>query len=120
MAYSIDLRKKALKYRRNHSLRDTSEKFDVSITTIMDWENLLKVTGSLEKRQLNRSFKKIDPIELERFVAENPDAFLREIAAFFSCSIQSVKEALDKQKITKKKLKFVIAKQMKRKEQSLR
>jgi hypothetical protein len=37
---------------------------------------LLKETGSLEKRPLNRTFKKIDPVELAEFIVEKPDGYL--------------------------------------------
>jgi len=114
MAYSIDLRKKVLKYRETHSLRTTHKVFGVSISTITDWEELQKENGNLEKRPLNRTFKKIDPVKLAEFIFENPDAYLSEIAEFFGCSTTAVWYALENQAITLKKLKFVIVKQMKK------
>jgi transposase len=109
MAYSLDLRKKGIKYRENHSLEQTRDTVNISISTISDWELLLAETGSFEKRPLDRSDKKINPVELAAFIIEKPDSYLYEIAEHFNCSIMAVSYALDKQNITLKKLKFVIA-----------
>ena len=118
MAYSLDLRKKVVVYRETHTYEETFATFGISKTTIIDWEKLLLETGSLEKRPLNRSFKKIDPVKLGEFIIENPDAYLSEIAEQFNCSITAISNALENQKITFKKLKFVIAKQMKKNEKN--
>jgi len=102
MAYSLDLRKKVLDYRRTHTLDDTKKTFKVSKTTILDWEKLQKENGSLDKRPLNRSFKKIDPVKLAAFIIEKPDSYLSEIAEHFSCSDVAVFKALKNKKITLK------------------
>jgi len=114
MAYSLDLRKKVIAHRKTHTLQQTHEVFDISISTILDWENLLEKTGSLEKRALNRSHKKIDPIALSEYILEFPDAYLHEIGEHFRCSATAVFYALENQNITLKKLKFVIVRQMKK------
>jgi hypothetical protein len=75
MAYSVDLREKVLDYRKNHNLEQTYNTFKVSKTTILDREKLQKETGNLEKRPLNRTFKKIDPVKLAEFIFEKPDSF---------------------------------------------
>ena len=116
MAYSLDLRKKVVKYRETHTLQQTHETFGVSISTISDWEDLLETTGNLEKRPLNRKHKKIDPQELAEFILEFPDAYLHEIGEHFGCSATAVHYALENQGVTLKKLKFVIVKQMKNNE----
>ena len=108
-----------MEYRKTHSLDKTHETFNISKTTILDWEELLKTTGSLKKRPLRRSFKKIDPEKLAEFIVEKPDAYLREIADHFGCTVRAVSQALEKQKITLKKLKFVMLKQMKKSKKSL-
>jgi transposase len=114
MAYSTDLREKVLKYRETHSLENTHEVFGISISTIRDWERLKDTNGNVNKRPLNRTFKKIDPVKLAEFVLENPDAYLSEIGDHFGCSATAVFYALENQSITLKKLKFVIVKQMKK------
>ena len=108
MAHSTDLRKKILKYRETHTLSNTAETFSVAETTILDWEKLQAETGKLEKRPLNRTFKKIDPEKLAAYILEKPDAYLREMAEHFNCSEWAIAKALDKQKITLKKLKSAI------------
>ena len=112
MAYSLDLRKKVIEFLKENTLEKTRDIFKISISTILDWEVLLKETGRLEKRPLNRTFKKIDPEKLAKFVVDNPDAFLREMAAHFDCTIRAIEQALNKQNITLKKLKFAMQKQM--------
>jgi len=114
MAYSLDLRKKVIKYRENHTLEETHQVFGISISTITDWETLLEENGGLEKRPLNRTFKKIDPVELAVFIIEKPDSYLSEIAEHFNCTTTAVFYALENQSITLKKLKFVIVKQMRK------
>lgn len=105
MAKSIDFRKRVLEYHmcEGHSIRETAAVFKVGKTTVMSWKALLAETGSLEKRPLNRTFKKIDPEKLKSYVAEHSDAALREIAEYFSCTIHAVDQALRKQRITYKK-----------------
>jgi transposase len=114
MAYSKDLRKKVLDYRANHTLQDTHNTFKISVTTILDWEKLQSENGSLDKRPLNRTFKKIDPVKLAEYVIEYPDSYLSEIGEHFDCSATAVFYALENLSITLKKLKFVIVKQMKK------
>ena len=112
MAYSLDLRKKVIDYRKKHTLEETHLAFNISISTILDWEVLQKETGSLKKRPLNRSFKKIDPIALAEFIIEFPDSYLHEMAEHFNCTTTAIFYALENQKITLKKLKFDIVKRM--------
>jgi len=116
MAYSLDLRRKVIEYRKTHTLQQTYDTFGISISTILDWETLLKETGGLEKRELIRGHKKIDPIELSEYILEFPDAYLHEIGKHFNCTATAIFYALENQEITLKKLKFVIVKQMRKNE----
>ena len=103
MSYSVDLRKKVLAYRANHSIRKTAETFGVSVNAIQDWEKLQRETGKLDKKPLERKWRKIDPEKLRAHVAENPDEFLDEIAMAFDCSGEAIRLALKKAGITRKK-----------------
>jgi putative transposase len=114
MAYSLDLRKKVINYRKTHTLEETYLAFNISKSTILDWETLQKETDDLKKRPLHRTFKKIDPVALAEFVVENPDSYLSEIAEHFNCTTTAVFYALENQKITLKKLKFDIVKRMRK------
>ncbi len=104
MSYSRDLRERAVKYYMSgYTLKETSEVFEVGINTISQWVKKYKETGDLSNKPLNRRFKKIDPEKLILFVEKNPDAFLKEIAEEFKCSIEAVRKAMKKLGITKKK-----------------
>lgn len=92
-----------MEYRATHTQKKTSETFGVSETTIKKWKKLQAETGSLDKRPLERSFKKIDPEKLRAYVAEYPDDFLEEIAERFACSGEAIRLALKKHGITRKK-----------------
>ena len=105
MAKSVDFRKRVIEYYidEGHTIRETASVFKVSKTTIESWESLLAETGSLEKRPLNRTFKKIAPEKLKAYVNEHAGDTLSEIAEHFGCTIHAVDQALRKHKITYKK-----------------
>jgi transposase len=104
MSYDTKYRQRTLEYRQEgHTLEETSRVFKVSISTILDWTKLHQETGGYEPRPLNRSFKKIDPLRLESYVAEHPDAYLTEIAEVFDCGESAIRKALKKLGITRKK-----------------
>jgi transposase len=93
-----------LKYRDNgHSLKQTHNEFGISISTIRDWELLRLQSGSLAKKELNRTARIYKPDELRTFVSEKPDAFLKEIAKHFGGSITGAFNALEREGITYKK-----------------
>ena len=103
MSYSVDMREKVMAYRANHSIRKTAKTYGISVRAIQDWEKIQAETGRLEKKPLERKWRKIDPEKLRDYVAENPDAFLEEIGEEFGCSGEAIRLALKKLKITRKK-----------------
>jgi transposase len=103
MAYSVDLRERVMAYRTHHSIRKTAEIFGVSVNAIQDWEKIQRETGKLDKKPLERKWRKIEPEKLRKYVAEHPDEFLEEIAVAFECSGEAIRQALRKHKITYKK-----------------
>ena len=104
MSYSPALRKCAVEYYlEGHSLRATKKIFGASPQTISNWVNQLKEEGTLENKPLKRTFRKIDPEKLKKFIADNPDAYLREIKEEFKCSESGIRKALKSLKITRKK-----------------
>ena len=108
MSYDRKYRQRTIEYRQEgHTLEQTSRVFKVSVSTIRDWEKLRQETGDFGKRALKRSFKKIDPVRLESYVAQNPDAYLSEIAEVFFCGESAVRKALKKLGITRKKRRTV-------------
>jgi transposase len=104
MAYDERYRTQVLKYLgKGHTLREAREVFSVGSTTMCQWKKQWEETGSLAKKELHRSFKKVDPEKLKAYVQEHPDAYLREIAKEFECSGTAIGKALKRLKITRKK-----------------
>ena len=104
MSYSKDLRERVVEYKQSgHTYEETHAIFKVAISTIQKWEKQQKETGSLEKKELHRGFRKIDPEKLKSYVAEHPDAYQSEMAREFGCSESGIRDALKRLKITRKK-----------------
>jgi len=104
MAYSEDLRKKVLEYlEEGHTQGSAKKVFKIGLTTIKRWKKQYEETGSLAKKTLKRSFRKLDPEKLSVYVKEHPDAYLREIGKVFGCTDDAVRLALIKLNITRKK-----------------
>jgi len=105
MSYSKDLRERVLAYiAEGHTQKETSEVFKVGTTTIKAWKKLLSETGSLEKKELERSARKFESEKLRAYIAENPEATLAEIGREFGGSPSGAFDALEREKITLKKL----------------
>ena len=104
MSYSKRYRERTIEYRQaGHTLKETRQTFKVSRSTIQKWEKQLKETGDVGKKELHRSFRKIDPDKLKVYVAEHPDAYQSEMAEAFGCSESGIRDALRRHKITRKK-----------------
>jgi len=104
MSYEIKYRKRVVEYKlEGNTLKKTRETFKVSRITIKTWLKQYRGEGQLEKKELNRSCKKINPDKLKEYVAVHPDAYLQEIADEFGCDESAVRKALRKLKITRKK-----------------
>ena len=104
MAYDIKYRRRAIDYwDEGHSKRKTAEVFKVSTSTLQKWKSKLKETGTLAPKKRKQTWRKIEPCKLEKYIDENPDAYLREIAQQFKCTIHAVEKALKRLKITRKK-----------------
>jgi len=104
MAYDIKYRRRAIDYwSEGNSKRKTAELFKVSTFTLQQWKSKLKETGTLAPKKRKETWRKIDPVKLKKYVEEHPDAYLREIAAEFDCSIHAVEKALARLNISRKK-----------------
>jgi transposase len=104
MAYSVDYRKRVLEYiEEGHTYAQAQEIFKVGSTTIKEWKKLLSETGTLEKRPLNRSGRVYEADKLCDYIKNNPQALLKEVAAYFGGSISGANSALTREKITLKK-----------------
>ena len=116
MSYSIDLRKRVVKYRlAGHTIKETCEVFGVGNYAVSKWVKQYKETGDLSNKPLNRGFKKIDPEKLKAYVAEHPDAYQKEIAEIFGCSAEAIRKAMKRLGITRKKRHYGIMNKKKNK-----
>ena len=104
MGYDEKYRRRALDYwGEGNSKRKTAEVFKVSASTLQEWKSQLKETGTLTQKKRKETWRKIEPAKLMEYVEANPDAYLREIAAEFGCTVHAVEKALARLKITRKK-----------------
>ncbi|WP_126325849.1 IS630 family transposase [Neisseria animalis] len=104
MAYSIDLREKALNhYKQCNNASQTAKTYGISRNTLYLWIQLEKQTGSLKHQVKGQNAAKLDTEKLKQYVGQNPDAHLHEIAQVFNCTAQAVFYALKKLGITRKK-----------------
>ena len=104
MSYPVKYRERTIEYRKaGHTLEETHQTFQVSISTIRKWEKQLEKEGNLEKKPLHRSYKKVNPEKLKEYLSEHPDAYQKEIAKEFSCSATAIYLAMKRLKITRKK-----------------
>ena len=102
--YSVDLRKKVLKYlEQNNSIESASKLFNIGKATIHRWLSQHKTLGHVKPRKRAYAFRRIDPEELKKFLNENPDLFLFEIAEHFSVTLQAIFYACKRLQITRKK-----------------
>jgi transposase len=104
MAYSIDFRKRAIAYMdEGHTTAQLKEAFGIYASTLNAWRKLMEKTGSLKPRAIPGRPSKIDVENLKQAVEAKPDAYLRELAKLYNCSITAVFNALKRHKITYKK-----------------
>ena len=101
MVYSIDFRKKVLAYcERAGSITDASHVFQ---NTIYGWLKLKEKTGELNHQVKGTKPKKVDRDRLKTYLADNPDAYLTEIASEFDCHPTTIHYALKAMGYTRKK-----------------
>ena len=76
MAYSYDLRKKALDYvEKGNTKEEASRIFGVTARSIFNWIK--------RKEQRRLAPNKIKGEKLKAYLQENPDSYLKEIAEYF-------------------------------------
>jgi transposase len=104
MSYDKQVRERAVAYRKEgHTIEETAAIFKIGTATLKTWVKQYEQTGNLEKKPLNRSFRKIDPEALTAYVSEHPDAYQSEMASESGCSESGIRKVLKKLKITHKK-----------------
>jgi len=103
MSYDKKFREKVLNHvEKGHSQEETRKLFGIGRNTIRSWKKLEEETGNLSKRELNRSWRKIDPEKLKADVESNPSDFNAERAKRFGCS-EDGRRALKRNDLTRKK-----------------
>jgi transposase len=104
MGYDKKYKQQVLAYmEKDHTQEATAKLFGIGITTLKRWKNRVASGEGLEDRIRQCKPKKIDPVKLLAYVAANPDAYEREIAAEFGCARSAVQRRLVKLGITRKK-----------------
>jgi transposase len=99
MSYSVDLRERVVGYvRGGGSLTQAARLFQISRVTLYRWLS----APDLHPKPANERRRKLDKVALAAHVRAFPDALLRERAAHFGVTINSIWVALKKLKITKK------------------
>lgn len=104
MSYSKDLRDKVLSHiDLGATLEEASKHFSVGLASIKRWRRNKRETGSVMGPGRPTGPYKICEDQLKRYIDENPDAFLDEIASNFNVTPPAILFALRRLKITRKK-----------------
>ena len=119
MTYSLDLRKRVLKYLENGGTqKEASSIFDVSLKTVTNWAKRNKEDRLFPTVRKN-SPRKIDNDLLIEYIEKQTDAYLREIAEKFGVTIQAIFYACKRLRIILKKRQKITKSGMKRREKNL-
>lgn len=103
MAYSVELKQKALDYLEAcGNINQVATAFGVDRSTIRAWVKK-KQSGNLACGSGGYRYSKIDKEQLLSFIQNKPDAYLYEIAQAFDCSSVAVFKTLKRMNITLKK-----------------
>lgn len=110
MAYSVELKQKALDYLdKCGKINQVAIAFGVDRDTIRAWVKK-KQSGNLSHCSGGYRYSKIDKEQLLNFIQAKPDAYLYEIAQLFDCSRVAVFKALKRINITLKKAQPTLSK----------
>ena len=119
MAYSHDLRKKALDYiEKGNSKVEASRIFGVTVQTLIVWCKRKRQGRLAPNTTRNRKPQKLEAEKLKAYIAKHPDSYLREIAEEFKVTITAVFYACKRLKITLKKRRPFTRSEMKIKERN--
>lgn len=104
MAYSLDLRRRALTLlSQDYKIEEVSNLLNIGTATLWRWKAREK-QGNLEASYpKTRDFYKIDEAKLRQFISDNPDAYQHEIAEALGVTRTGVQYALARLGITRKK-----------------
>ena len=118
MSYSLDLRKRVIKYVEDGGTQEEAASiFNVSPKTVTNWVRK-KRDGDLSPKTRLAKPRKINYDSLRKYIEKHPDAYLREIAEEFEVTLQAIFYACKRLRITLKKRHPAIRNGMKKKELS--
>ena len=105
MAYDEKFRERAVAFKDSgHTFEQLKEVFGIYCQSYCKWKENKESTGLfVPKTEKATRKRKIDPEELKLAIEEKPDAYLRELAEKFNCSITAIHKRLKQLKITYKK-----------------
>lgn len=104
MAYSKDMRERALELIESGKRREeVSKLLRISESSLKRWQNRQRQGCLAAEYPAARGSYKIDEERLQAHVAEKPDAYLYEIAEDIVSKPSTVRDALKRLKITRKK-----------------
>jgi transposase len=113
--YSLDLRKKVIKYiEQGNSQVSAAKLFDLNLSTVSRWYLRYKKEGHYQPRKRLGAKSKIDPKALESYVNSNPDSKLKDLAKKFGISLWGINYWLKKLGFSFKKNPFPTWKQTKK------
>ena len=106
MAYDEKYRVRAVSYKDSgHTFKELKETFKITSWAYYQWKKNKEKTGFYvpPKAQKATRNRKIDSEKLLLIIEERPDAYLRELAKNFNCSVTAVHNRLKQLDITLKK-----------------
>jgi len=104
MSYSVEIKEKVVCfYERGNTKAHTAEVFSLSWDTVNKWVKEKQEKGKLEKFRPVGGKSTINTEALIAYIAQNPDAYDREIGEHFGTSATSVRRARIRAGITNKK-----------------
>lgn len=104
MAYSVDLREKAVSLvEKGKPKEEVAELLEIGIATLYRWLKKKAAGESLKPAKMSGFIRKIDPKMLAEYVKKYPDHTLMEMKQNLGFGINSIWYRLKQLKITRKK-----------------
>jgi transposase len=92
-----------MRYKEEHTIKETAEVFNIGTRTVSRWIRLKKDTGKLDRKPLNRKPRKVNEEQLRAYMEEHPDAYMKEVGEALGHPKETIRSALKRMKYTLKK-----------------
>lgn len=118
--YSLDLRERVVNHvSQGHTIKNTSQLFNIDRKTIYNWISLKNKTGSLKMRRTGkRQATKFEAHRLKEYIMTHSESYLEEISVVFKGTASGACRALKRLGITRKKSPFSTKSVMKEQDKS--